>query len=33
VPVYALYLPGSTTPQLLSELLSVAEVRGALASL
>jgi thiol:disulfide interchange protein DsbD len=33
VPVYALYLPGSTTPQLLSELLSVAEVRGALAGL
>ena len=33
VPVYALFLPGREAPQLLSELLSVAEVRGALAGL
>ncbi len=31
VPVYAVYPPGGGSPELLSELLSVAEVRGALA--
>jgi thiol:disulfide interchange protein len=31
VPVYALYTPGSSEPQLLSEILSVAEVRTAMA--
>lgn len=33
VPVYALYAPGSGAPQLLSEILSVREVRDALARL
>jgi len=33
VPVYALYTPGAAGPQLLSEILSVAEVRGALNAL
>ena len=33
VPVYALYAPGAAGPQLLSEILSVDEVRIALASL
>ncbi len=33
VPVYALYAPGSAGPKLLSEILSVDEVRGALAAL
>jgi DsbC/DsbD-like thiol-disulfide interchange protein len=33
VPVYVLYAPGSGTPQLLSEILSVREVRDALARL
>ncbi len=33
VPVYALYTPGAAGPRLLSEILSVAEVRGALDSL
>ena len=33
VPVYALYLPGNPAPQLLSEILSVGEVTGALATL
>ncbi len=33
VPVYALYTPGSTTPTLLSEILSVDEVRTALGAL
>lgn len=33
VPVYALYAPGTNTPRLLSEILSVDEVRSALASL
>ena len=33
VPVYALYRPGPTTPMLLSEILSVDEVRDALAAL
>jgi thiol:disulfide interchange protein len=33
VPVYALYTPGATGPRLLSEILSVAEVRGALDAL
>jgi len=33
VPVYALYAPGAATPRLLGEILSVAEVRGALAAL
>ena len=33
VPVYALYAPGTKTPRLLSEILSVDEVRSALASL
>lgn len=33
VPVYALYAPGQSAPRLLSELLSVDEVRGALAAL
>ena len=31
VPVYALYIPGAAQPQLLSELLTVKEVRNALA--
>ena len=31
VPVYALYPPGGGAPRVLSELLSVDEVRGALA--
>jgi thiol:disulfide interchange protein DsbD len=33
VPVYALYAPGAAEPQLLSEILSVDEVRGRLAAL
>ena len=33
VPVYALYTPGAAAPKLLSEILSVAEVRGALDTL
>jgi thiol:disulfide interchange protein DsbD len=33
VPVYALYRPGNPAPQLLSEILSVGEVTGALAAL
>jgi thiol:disulfide interchange protein DsbD len=33
VPVYALYAPGAATPRLLSEILSVDEVRTALAAL
>jgi thiol:disulfide interchange protein len=33
VPVYALYAPGAAQPRVLSEILSVAEVRGALAML
>ena len=33
VPVYALYAPGAAGPRLLNEILSVAEVRGALDSL
>jgi thiol:disulfide interchange protein/DsbC/DsbD-like thiol-disulfide interchange protein len=33
VPVYALYAPGATGPQILSEILSVGEVRDALARL
>ena len=33
VPVYALYAPGAAGPQLLSEILSVAEVQTALSSL
>ncbi len=33
VPVYALYAPGGGAPRLLSEILSVREVRGALAGL
>lgn len=33
VPVYALYAPGTSSPRLLSEILSVDEVRAALASL
>ncbi|KPF49817.1 protein-disulfide reductase [beta proteobacterium AAP121] len=33
VPVYALYAPGAAGPQLLSEILSVAEVRNALQTL
>jgi thiol:disulfide interchange protein DsbD len=33
VPVYALYAPGAASPQLLSEILSVAEVKDALAIL
>jgi len=33
VPVYALYAPGASEPTLLSEILSVSEVRGALAGL
>ena len=33
VPVYALYAPGASAPQLLSEILSVDEVRAALSSL
>ena len=33
VPVYALYAPGSTAPRLLSEILTVAEVKKALAAL
>ncbi len=33
VPVYALYSPGAAQPRLLSEILSVDEVRGALAAL
>ncbi|HMR71365.1 MAG TPA: hypothetical protein PKA84_14155, partial [Rubrivivax sp.] len=33
VPVYALYAPGGGAPTLLSEILSVDEVRGALAAL
>jgi thiol:disulfide interchange protein DsbD len=33
VPVYALYAPGAPAPRLLSEILSVAEVRGALDAL
>lgn len=33
VPVYVLYAPGSTSPQLLSEILSVREMRDALARL
>ena len=32
VPVYAVYTPGSTGPRLLSEILSVDEVRGAFAA-
>jgi thiol:disulfide interchange protein DsbD len=31
VPVYALYAPGASQPQLLSELLTVSEVREAMA--
>ncbi len=33
VPVYALYAPGSAAPRVLSEILSVGEVRGLLATL
>ncbi len=33
VPVYALYAPGSASPRLLSEILGVAEVQSALATL
>ena len=33
VPVYGLYTPGGAGPRLLSEILSVAEVRGALDAL
>jgi thiol:disulfide interchange protein DsbD len=33
VPVYALYAPGAAGPRLLSEILSVDEVRNALATL
>jgi hypothetical protein len=33
VPVYALYAPGLAGPKLLSEILSPAEVRDALAAL
>jgi thiol:disulfide interchange protein len=33
VPVYALYAPGQAAPRVLSEILSVAEVQGALAAL
>ncbi|MCB1998409.1 MAG: hypothetical protein KDG57_21485, partial [Rhodoferax sp.] len=33
VPVYALYRPGNPAPQLLSEILSVDEVTGAVATL
>ena len=33
VPVYALYVPGAAAPRLLSEILTVQEVRDALASL
>lgn len=33
VPVYALYAPGGAGPRLLSEILSPAEVRDALAAL
>jgi thiol:disulfide interchange protein DsbD len=33
VPVYALYTPGAAVPRLLSEILSVDEVRGSLAAL
>jgi thiol:disulfide interchange protein len=33
VPVYALYAPGTTAPKLLGEVLSSAEVRGALDAL
>lgn len=33
IPVYALYAPGAAGPKLLSEILSVAEVREALATL
>jgi thiol:disulfide interchange protein DsbD len=33
VPVYALYAPGAAAPRVLSEILSVDEVRGALAAL
>ncbi len=33
VPVYVLHLPGAATPKLLGEILSVAEVRDALAAL
>jgi thiol:disulfide interchange protein len=32
VPVYALYTPGAAGPRLLSEILSVAEVTGAVRS-
>jgi thiol:disulfide interchange protein len=31
VPVYALYAPGASQPQLLSEILTVSEIRGAMA--
>jgi len=33
VPVYALYVPGVAQPRVLSEILTVGEVRGALAEL
>ncbi|MFO1285376.1 MAG: thioredoxin family protein [Rubrivivax sp.] len=33
VPVYALHVPGAAAPRLLSEILTVAEVTGALAPL
>ena len=33
VPVYALYAPGAAQPRLLGEILSVGEVRQALAAL
>jgi thiol:disulfide interchange protein len=33
VPVYALYSPGAAGPQILSEILTVAEVTGAVRSL
>jgi thiol:disulfide interchange protein DsbD len=33
VPVYALYVPGQASPQLLPEILSVEGVRAALAQL
>jgi len=33
VPVYVLYAPGTSAPQVLSEILSVTDVRGALAKL
>jgi thiol:disulfide interchange protein DsbD len=32
VPVYAVYAPGATTPVLLPEILSVADVRAAVSS-